>query len=271
VDLRTTQTVATLEGVAEHGVGAAISRDNSRVCLSSLQSTVVFELSTGKRICVLEGRPLTMAAAFVGDTHRLVTLGADRTVQMWDGDTCELIARFGQHTAGIRSLDVTADGALIATTGRDGVRIWDTRERRQIARFETSVTAARFNRAGDRLITAGYGGLVKIWNPRAERPVQILRGHTARVMDAQFSRDGRRAVTVSSDATMRLWDVESGALLRARGTSQRLTRGTFGEDNNTLAFVASDVVEIWRLPLENRSPAQLRSRLAELASAGVAR
>lgn len=46
-------------------------------------------------------------------------------------------------------------------------------------------------------------------------PARALLGHRASVFGVTFSKDGRRALTASSDATARVWDVESGETLLA--------------------------------------------------------
>jgi WD40 repeat protein len=50
-----------------------------------------------------------------------------------------------------------------------------------------------------------------LWSPGA--PYASLDDHTAPVLSAAFSPDGERIVTASSDASAKVWDVESGALL----------------------------------------------------------
>jgi WD40 repeat protein len=46
-----------------------------------------------------------------------------------------------------------------------------------------------------------------VWDPKSGVAMLILAGHTGRILDAQFSGDGARVATASSDKTARLWDV----------------------------------------------------------------
>jgi U3 small nucleolar RNA-associated protein 21 len=41
--------------------------------------------------------------------------------------------------------------------------------------------------------------------------VRRLTGHTAALTDLGFSRDGRRLVTASVDASLRIWDLPTGS------------------------------------------------------------
>jgi WD40 repeat protein len=76
-----------------------------------------------------------------------------------------------------------------------------------------------------------------------ERPILVLDagGHTARVMDVLFTRDGRELVTVSEDKTIRVWDVKSGEPLPVlrppigRGPEGKLYAAALSPDGRTLA------------------------------------
>lgn len=50
------------------------------------------------------------------------------------------------------------------------------------------------------------------------RELRDLIGHTGDIRSVQFSPDSRRVLSVSSDETARLWDVESGKGLAVLGT-----------------------------------------------------
>ena len=57
----------------------------------------------------------------------------------------------------------------------------------------------------------------------------MLRGHTGPVTGVAFSPDGKRLASISSDGTVKLWDVETGLeVLSLPGFAQA----------STLAFVA---------------------------------
>ncbi len=49
----------------------------------------------------------------------------------------------------------------------------------------------------------------------SQRPEMVLPvGHTAAIRETQFSRDGKKIVTVSDDGTAKLWDIATGMLLK---------------------------------------------------------
>ena len=48
-------------------------------------------------------------------------------------------------------------------------------------------------------------------------PTVVLKGHTADLAGADFSPDGTKVVTASSDRSARIWDVKTGTVLATLG------------------------------------------------------
>lgn len=79
--------------------------------------------------------------------------------------------------------------------------------------------------------------------PAAEDPILVIdpQGHSAMIRDVMFTPDGRRLISVSDDKTIRLWDVESGELLKTlrgqvgKGHEGKLFAGALSPDGTTLA------------------------------------
>jgi WD40 repeat protein len=69
--------------------------------------------------------------------------------------------------------------------------------------------SARFNRAGDRLLTASRDGVARLWDWRAGKLLVAYR-HADEIPLAEFLPDERFLVTVSYDGTLRLWGTATG-------------------------------------------------------------
>jgi WD40 repeat protein len=60
-------------------------------------------------------------------------------------------------------------------------------------------------------------------------------GHSDVVWGVAVSPDGRRAVSASSDSTLKVWNLESGAIIAAFTADARVFCGTWAGDRNIVA------------------------------------
>mmetsp|Transcript_13549 Transcript_13549/g.22300 ORF Transcript_13549/g.22300 Transcript_13549/m.22300 type:complete len:1133 (+) Transcript_13549:101-3499(+) len=68
---------------------------------------------------------------------------------------------------------------------------------------------------GQRVASAGWEGLIKIWDPYTGLEVSTLKGHTSNVRAIAFSSDGRRLASGGGDVMLKIWDVQSGQELHS--------------------------------------------------------
>ena len=131
---------------------------------------------------------------------------------------------------GIRSLQLTADGAIVATPGEDGT--------------------------------------IALWDAHTGAPIRKLVGHTGRARRVVFTRDGRTAFSVG-DTTLRKWDVATGDELAhvdlgGKGWDVALFGGesaiaTENDNNRVMTWHTADLASFGRQPVR-RQPARARDR-----------
>jgi len=74
-----------------------------------------------------------------------------------------------------------------------------------------------------------------------ERQRMLLQGHTGGVMSAEFSPDGTRVLTVSSDNTARLWDAATGASIAVlQGHTPLVRSAVFSPDGARVVTASGD-------------------------------
>ena len=113
-------------------------------------------------------------------------------------------------------------GATACSTGRatsssgraDGTRLGD------LAGHPTAVWAVKVSTDGKLAATAGYDGLVKLWDLPRGRSKHDLKKHKGWVRSLAFSPDGTRLATAGEDGTVVLWDTGR----RQRGEDDRRPR-----------------------------------------------
>jgi WD40 repeat protein len=73
--------------------------------------------------------------------------------------------------------------------------------------FPPPPVAIRFSGDGTRVLTGGWAGDIAVWDAHGGNRLSTLTGHTARVQALELSADGRTAISVSADHTVRVWDL----------------------------------------------------------------
>jgi WD40 repeat protein len=141
---------------------------------------------------------------FVAQEDGFATGSADRTVRLWDWTSTKLHGTINLRGV-VRALASSRDGRYDAIAG--------------------GAIVHRYR------VDAEPGG--------RRLPIRdgAFRGHTKRVECAEFSPDGSRLASASEDGTLRVWNVATGAELRAfHPQLGALHWVTFAPDGLTLAF-----------------------------------
>ena len=83
-------------------------------------------------------------------------------------------------------------------------------------------------------------------NPQIELPVQrrFTLEHDTEVHDENFSPDGKLIATVASDRTLRLWEVETGKIIRSIQTNEEGEKALFSPDGRRIVTYGSRI-QVW--------------------------
>src|SRR5262249_2480772 len=121
-DLQTGKVILTLRGHRHYIWEVAFSHDGQRLASSSLDGTVkVWDAVSSHEALLLRGQHKVGRVAFSPDGRSLASVdGVDRTVNVWDVETGQVLRTLPVDTAGLSDLTLSPDGRLLAAAGEDG-------------------------------------------------------------------------------------------------------------------------------------------------------
>lgn len=202
----------------------AFSPDGQMLASGGDDTTInLWDIATGERLKVLPGhQKWIMSIAFSPDGRLLASGSSDRTIRLWDIGTGECLTVLQGHTDCVFSVAFSPDGRMLASGSWDHlVKLWalNTGDCVQTLRGHTSwVRSVAFSPNGQQLASGSNDQTVRLWQLEAgdlERghfetgQGQILTEHAERVRSIAFSPDGRMLASGSSDASIRLWDMQT--------------------------------------------------------------
>lgn len=153
----------------------------------------------------------------------------------------------------VGSITYSRDGNLIAAGTRGGVYIFNSFTGAEVISFtksDRSVCSVAFSPDGCRL-AATAGNQAVIWDVTTGVDLVTLEGHTEVLFRVAFASDGVKAITGSTNNTLRVWNSYNGDLLSSRSDAgnwpfcQWEYYFVLSPDSNTIARLKESDIEIW--------------------------
>ena len=220
-----------LQGHADAILSAAFAKDGRRVVTASRDRTAkTWDFETGKPLATFEeGHDyLTSTALFFPNGKQLLTAAADNTARLWDLTTGTQSLRL-DRTGRAAVAAVSHNGKLVATgSDENTAKIWnieaalaarDMRRGDQGQNVEpvrttkagdAEITAMAFSPDDELLATGDLHGGCALWNVKTGTVVKSSTTHKRKITAVEFTSDGQRVLTASTDNTVDQWDVNSG-------------------------------------------------------------
>ncbi len=111
----------------------------------------------------------------------------------------------------------------------------------------SDVYEVAFTPDGKRVVSAGEGGTIRLWDATTGEQLDPLDGHEGQVWGLAVSQDGSLIASAGFDKTVRLWDAESGKIIRTMIGHAGPIRGlAFSSGGDRIASASDDkTVKVW--------------------------
>lgn len=262
------ETDGTAVAVSSDGSWLAVAHDRGDIELRELGGTreIVLPGSGRSRIqCLAFGRDFVRRGTSRENDWLLAAGDAGGRVTLWDVARRNVRNILRGSRYDILTLAFNPDSTLLASAGRDDIRLWDVAIGQQLLLLHAGdhFASVCFSPDGRRLAAANrkiHGdGMVQVWELEPDRGIQLLRGLGGQVTKLAVSPDDQLLAAVSHDWQVGVWELGSGRLRFVRevpaGVLADNSALAFSPDGHQLAFEAGQNVRL----LDTQTGAEIRA------------
>jgi len=192
----------------------SFSPDSRQVAFQDADSSIgIFDLATSKRVQSLASVGRGARSVFNPRGRQLALVGQDLAL-VRDLQTGKILWK--QPLSGSGDwITWHPDGKILVvaewTIGGEVISLWDVAAGKRIGKLEGSHgggVRCAFNHAGTLLASTGWNGVLRLWDPLANR--ELFSTHTLGTMTPRFSPDDRFLAAREPENKLCIWEIAAG-------------------------------------------------------------
>ena len=241
---------------------ACFNSNDTRVIVSaSYGKVIIYDVYSGEQTQLISvaGKNSFIEALIFSPTDKYVLTGeldnsVSGEIKIWDTQNGELIQTLKGHTSAVDALVFSNDGKYLISGSKDKtLRIWEFNvsdrqkqtKRRLFFTPPTVVSKAVFTSGGD-IIASYWDNTLKLWDSGLTYCKIKLEGHTSHVTSFSMSSDEELLASVSSDKTIRVWNIITGKEeKRIWDPARELQSVAFSPDGRLLIASCDNDIKMW--------------------------
>ncbi|KAJ9468459.1 putative WD repeat-containing protein [Diplonema papillatum] len=220
------------------------------------------------------GHPTSLPfATLVGHTHKvyssdfssdgrfLLTSSMDKTLRLWDVETCTLVSELDGGDKAIFSCAFSPDDAFAVSGGdADTVNLWDWKTAtvaKQLKGHKKTIWSVAVSNHNEHVVAAGMDGGAMLWDVGTGVRSVTYKGSSMPTHRAAFSKDCKAVIACGRDSCVRVWDIDGGVIDVLTGHTGSIY--SLSLSNSCIASCSVDqTIRLWDLPSEARAEASMQ-------------
>jgi eukaryotic-like serine/threonine-protein kinase len=239
----------------------AFSPDGHWLASAAEELVHVWDAASGFGVARLTGATGRVnAVAFSPDSRSIVSGGDDQNMRVWNIGAAGL-SIIGRHEDGTGAIGLAwgSDNDRLASVATGVLRLWRTSSPELIRTLRpvqpapglSSVVAPRVTMAvsGDATLVASATStplpnaaedkVIRLWDTTTGQPAGLLEGFQTPISTLALSRDGRAALSVSTNGSMRVWETRPAKLIASAESADSVVRPLLTSDGRWVVSGAS--------------------------------
>lgn len=246
------------------GFPFAFSPDNSRIAFANtMQGTLrIHDIQTGREIRRIQAHTpgtVTITLDYSPNGRFVASSASDNSLRVFDAETGTLLRKFYGDKRSMGAISFGPESMRIASLSLyHSVQVWDLAAAMGTFRARMNGLKCIKSHPPKPLVAlAGARGETRIYDLNSRLLLRKLIGGNALIQDVAFNADGSRHVTGGDDRKLRVWDTQTGTLIKSHPSDDTIMKISHHPTKSLVAICSrNNILHTWD-PQSSAKPKRL--------------